>query len=373
MSVGPRPLVAHVIDRLPPDGAERLLADVLKFRSDDFDFVVVCLIGGGMLKDVIEEYGVPVVVMGCRNGWDPRILFRLSGWIRRNRPAIVHTHLFTADAWGRLVANMHRIPGVMTTVHSTNDWKQWYHRAVDRWLARWSSTIFACTEAVKMQLVGEFAIHLADRIVAVENGVDIDRVLTLASQPIDEIGGDGQCVAIIGRLHEAKGHGTLFEATSLMKEEGLTPTILVIGDGPLHEVLLAQAMKLGIEDQVCFLGFQDNPFAYLRQVEVVAMPSNWEGLPMALLEVMAVGVPVVASDVGGIGTVLTDGVNGLLVPPGQPRPLANKLKSALVDAGMRKTIGQASRETVRSLYDVKRVAIAYEESYQRVLSTGGDV
>src|SRR5690606_5361261 len=147
-----KPRVVHIIDRLPPDGAERLLCEVLRYRSDGFDYQVLCLAEGGVFEPVIRAMGVPVTVLDKRRGIDLRLVWRLWRWLRANKPQIVHTHLFTADTWGRLVARLAGVPLVFSTVHSVNSWQGRVHRLVDRTLALFTTRLIACTAQVADKL-----------------------------------------------------------------------------------------------------------------------------------------------------------------------------------------------------------------------------
>ena len=358
-----RPLVAHLIDRLPPDGAERLLADVLHNRSSDWDFVVVCLVEGGPLQKEIEQLGIPVVVLGCRSTWDIRVLPRLGQWLRQQQPDVIHTHLFMADTWGRLLGRIAGVSGIMTTVHSTNDWKKIHHHWVDRILSHTNDAIFACTEAVRDQLSVQLGSHIKDKLVTVENGVNVNRVVELSRQNRPESDPDDLLIAIVGRLHEAKGHDILFRAMKLMHADGVKPVLYVIGDGPERVSLENLAAELDLEEAIRFLGFQSNPFAWLSGVSAVAMPSRWEGLPMALLEVMALGLPVVASDAGGMGNVIEDGVNGYTIAIGDDNALAKRMTTLLTDKELRTSMGEHAQQTVNERYNVRRVVESYERAY----------
>ena len=147
-----KPLVVHIIDRLPPDGAERLLVDVLKNRSEKYEFVVLCLVEGGLLVDELEEMGVPVFILGRRGRYDISLLIRLISWLRKHHPLVVHTHLFTADSWGRLAAFIARVPGIFSTVHSVNSWKSTLYKLVDRIFALFTTHVIACSEEVAQVL-----------------------------------------------------------------------------------------------------------------------------------------------------------------------------------------------------------------------------
>ena len=103
-----------------------LLIDVLKNRSDRFNYVVLCLVEGGVLAEALDTMGIPVIIFGRSSAFDISLLFRLARWLRKNHVAVVHTHLFTADSWGRVAALMARVQGIFSTIHSVNSWKGQY-------------------------------------------------------------------------------------------------------------------------------------------------------------------------------------------------------------------------------------------------------
>ncbi|GIK82818.1 MAG: group 1 glycosyl transferase [Comamonas sp. SCN 65-56] len=368
-----RPLVAHVIDELPPDGAERLIVDVLRRRSARFRYVVVCLVRGGLLERELQEIGVPVVVLGSRGGFDFALLFRLVHWLRREHVAVVHTHLFAADAYGRVAARLAGVRAVFSTVHSVNAWKSSLHRSIDSLLARISTQVIACTDEVGQVL--RHRDHLpAARVTVVPNGIDLRRFEHASGSGVrDELGipTDVLICGVIGRLHPAKGHADLFEAIARLRAADRTRFVcLLVGDGELRAGLEAAAHELGIGEQLRWLGLRADVPRLLAALEFVVMPSRWEGLPMALLEAMACEKAVIATRVGGIPDVVRDQVDGLLVDSGNIDALARGMVRLMDDPTLRRSLGQHARQSVLARYDVSRTTQAYESMYAQALGVG---
>lgn len=362
--------VVHVIDELPPDGAERLLVDVLKHGSPAFRYSVVCLVRGGALVGELEAAGVPVTVLGRRGRFDPSLLVRLVRWLRTERPSVLHTHLFTADAWGRTAAWLARVPLVYSTIHSTNLWKSRLHRQVDRLLARVSTRVIACSTEVGERLVAHDGLP-RERVVVVPNGIDLRRFGSVERGGVRAELGIAETVpvlAVVGRLHEAKGHADLFAALEEVRHETRDFRCLVIGSGDLREALEADVRQRGLTEQVRFLGQRADVPRLLAASDAMVIPSRWEGLPIALLEAMAMRRAVVATAVGGIPDVIADGENGLLVPPGDRAALARALARLLGDADLRRRLGTAAGALVRRRYDVAGTAAAYEALYREALA-----
>ena len=368
-----KPRVVHIIDRLPPDGAERLLCEVLRYRSDDLDYQVVCLAEGGVFEPVIRAMGVPVTILGKRRGIDLRLVWRLWRWLRNNKPQIVHTHLFTADTWGRLVARLAGVPLVFSTVHSVNSWQGRVHRLVDRTLALFTTRLIACTAQVAEKLHNQDGID-ARRIVTLANGVDLQRFADVTPVDIErELGasGGGPWLAVLGRLEPVKGQAYLLECLALLRDQGIEFRCVLIGDGPERESLVEKVTRLQLADRVYLAGFRDEVPAWLAAIDVLVMPSRWEGLPMALLEAMALGKPVVAHAVGGIPDVVRDGQEGLLVPPHHPQQMMQALARLLGDAALRAQMGANALSRVRSHYSAEALARAYEKLYRDAMAEHG--
>lgn len=363
--------VAHIIDRLPPDGAERLLADMLKYRTDGIDCRVVCLVEGGQIADEIEAMGVPVEILGRAGRFDFTVLTRLTRRLRSLQPDVVHTHLFTADFWGRLAASLAGVPVILTTLHSTNDWKKGAHRIADRMMARVSDVVVGCTSMVREQAADELGRAGGSKVVTIENGIDISRVRTLGSETVELPLTRRPTAVVVGRLHEAKGHDVLFDAIASISDEGLRPDVLLVGGGELANSLAATADRLGISSNVFFLGQQVNPHPFVRAADFVIVPSRWEGLPMSILESMAQGKAIVSTNVGGIGGVITHEQNGLLVPPVAPTELGDAIVRLANNTELRERLGAQALAYVRRHHDIKDVSARYETIYRDILRRKG--
>ena len=362
--------VVHVIDELPPHGAERLLADILKHRGTAFQYTVLCLARGGALVGEIERCGVPVSVLGKRRRFDFKFFIELIRWMRAHRPAVVHTHLFTADSWGRLAAYLTGVPVIVATIHSDNRWKGPTERFVDKCLAKLSTRVIACSEDIGRGLIrGGIVSH--ERLVVIPNGIDLARLRTdLPAEVVRaewNIDRDLPVVGIVGRLHPAKGHEDLLIALARLKRNGTRVACLVIGDGELRGRLERKVSEFGLADTVIFAGFRTDVAQLLAMVDIVAMPSHWEGLPMTLLESMALGKAIVASSVGGIPDVIRDGENGVLIDPEAPGQLCAALERLAKDPGRRLMLGTKARSTVMTRYRISDTAAAYERLYVRTL------
>ena len=363
------PHVVHIIDELPPDGAERLLVDILRHRSAAFRFSVVCLIRGGELEEELRRIGVPVVILGRTGRFDLGLLFRLTGWLRSQHVSVVHTHLFTADAWGRAAAVLAGVRAIFTTVHSTNEWKGSLHRSVDRLLSRFSTHVIACSDEVREVLRNRDYLP-SERVVAIPNGIDLVRFqgVTPGNLLADlSISYEGCLLGVIGRLHPAKGHEDLIPVLSRIRDEGSKFHCLFVGDGELRPQLEDMTRHYGLESHITFTGQRRDVPRILAALDILVMPSRWEGLPMTLLEAMAMGKAVLATAVGGIPGVIQNDDSGALVLPQDQSALYSRLKQLMGNADLRARYGSRARDTVHARFSAARTSAAYEDIYRAAL------
>ena len=166
-------------------------------------------------------------------------------------------------------------------------------------------------------------------------------------------------IGVVGRLHPAKGHVDLIAAIGELRDQGVMLKCLIIGSGDIRAELEQEVRRLNLEDRIVFTGQRKDVPRLLAGLDVIAMPSRWEGLPLALLEAMAMSRPIVATRVSGIPDVIKDGENGLLVPAAQPKEFAAALRRLFDSPELRQRLGENALATLRRDYDVKRTGRAY--------------
>lgn len=367
----PSPLIVHMIDELPRDGAEMLLVDLMRLRVPGYRYQIACLIRGGPLDQEFERLGVPVKIFGRRGRIDPGLVLRLAAWLRREQVDVVHTHLFTADTYGRLAARLAGVPAVFSTVHNTvNPWKGAGRHAIDRLLARLSTAVVGCSEEVTQTLARRYRIPVR-KLVAIPNGIDLRKFSSASGAGVREEFGlppDRLLIGVVGRLHAQKAHADLFRALALLPQARAGQlACLVIGTGDLLAPLMQQVRELGLERCVQFTGMRQDIPRLVAALDVFVMSSHWEGLPIALLEAMASARAVLCTRVGGIPDVVVDGDNGLLVDAQDIPALAQGLERLLHDAALRQRLGQRARETVMARFDVSHTAAAYNQLHSQAL------
>jgi glycosyltransferase involved in cell wall biosynthesis len=362
--------VLQLITRLPVGGAERLIADtVRKLDRSRYDPVVCCIQARGEMATEIERSGVPVIcierMQSKRFDWGAvGVLERL---LASERIALVHAHLYHANLYGRLACLRAGVPAVVS-VHNTYTAPKLHRRLINRFLARSTKRVIAVSEDIKRDLMRHDGIP-AERIVVIANGVDFERLsssLTRA-QARQRLGIAETTLALgcVARLEEQKGHRFLLEAMSQLRD--LPVRLFLIGDGRLRADLEQRAASLGVADAVRFLGLRSDVPAILPALDLYAMPSLWEGLSIALLEAMAAGLPVVATDVGGVRQVLGEEQCGVRVSPGNAGELAQAIRALAASPGRRAALGAHARRRALERFSLDATLAALTAVYEEAL------
>jgi glycosyltransferase involved in cell wall biosynthesis len=364
--------VLWVIKGLGPGGAEHLLVDLARHADRErFRYRCVYLMPSkDHLVAALREEGVVVSGLGMRSDADPRWVLRLRELVSRSRPAIVHAHLPYAAIGSRLAVRSlgKRSPRMISTEHNTAG----RYRAPTRWADRATLPLDDRTIAVSRSVAASFPSRR--RIDVIPNGVDVERLRSRAldrNAARDALGlsPDAAVVGTVGGITAKKGHGALLEAARRVVAKDSDATFVWIGlpiEGAPLERRIAEA---SLTDRVRLAGYRENAAELLRAFDVFCLPSLHEGLPLSVLEALAVGVPVVATSVGGVPEALAGG-GGLLVPPGDAEALATALLELLEDPGRRARLS-AEGSTAAKAFDVRETARRTEALYLDTVGAGG--
>jgi glycosyltransferase involved in cell wall biosynthesis len=322
--------------------------------------------------EMLRQAGVVVESLGMRRRLpDPRGIQRLAHHIRRWRPDLVHSHMVHANLLARATRPFAPMPVLISTAHNINEgprWRELAYRLTDSLADLTTNVSTAATE----QYVRVGAVP-ARKIRHVPNGIDLTRFQRdpeLGARTRRQLGLEQRTVLLaVGRFEEAKDHFTLLTALRDVVRDHSDVVLLLVGAGSLEQSTRQHADRLGLADAVRFLGIRTDTPALMNAADAYVMASRWEGLPLVLLEAAAVGLPIVATDVGGNRDIVHDGKNGLLVPPGNPLALASGLRQVLGMAqSERVQWGEAGRAIVHRDYDIERVLDRWEEVYRELWS-----
>lgn len=325
----------------------------------------------GPLADVLRADGIPSRAFSRKGKWDPGPLVRLVQQFRADGTKVVHTHHLSQLLYGGLAG---RLAGcrVIHTEHEYYSLMRPRSQQLLRVLARLADRVTAVAEPVRSFLEGTVGLP-ASKLITIQNGVEVHRYE--AAVPLDrdehDLKNSDVIIGCVARLSPEKGHTVLLRAFRKVISRHPLARLALIGEGEERERLQHLAAELNIGHFVRFLGLRVDVPEVLAACDLFALPSIQEGFPMVILEALAAGKAVVASEVGAIPDVIRHGATGLLVPPGDAEALADALCLLIEDEGARQRLGQSGRELVREAYDFERTIGQYDELYQSVLGEAG--
>jgi glycosyltransferase involved in cell wall biosynthesis len=343
--------------------------------------------GEGSLADLAASHGVePVVIpeivgeaqLGRR---DVKALLTLYRLLRAERPHIVHTHTAKAGFIGRLAARLAGVPIVVHTYHGHvlrgyyGGVKTWLLRRMEQGLAGLTDQIIAVSEQVKRDLIA-YRVARADKIRVIPLGLDLGTFLdetTPRGELRREIGlsNGAPLVGIVGRIFPIKNHRLFLDAAAAVAAQERTARFLVVGDGVLRPAMEQHARALGIADRVVFTGWRRDLARIYADLDVLVVSSNNEGTPVSAIEAMAAGRPVVATRVGGLPDLISDGKTGRLVPPGDVHALSTAVLELLRDRPFARALGETARGQVRERFAAERLIADVQGLYGELLAAKG--
>ena len=296
----------------------------------------------------------------------------LAGFMRRVRPDVINPHLFRSTAVAAPVARALGIRRVVETYHGREAWRQGALRGrfvADRLIARLVTRVIAVSRGA-----ADFLVHgkgyPPHKVVVVPNGRDLTRFTPGAHRETvrKELGldRDAPVVGVVGRLETQKGHVYLLEAWPEVVRAHPDARLLVVGEGSLHDALVDQAWRRRVADSVIFTGFRSDVPRVLDAIDVLALPSLHEGMPLTAIEAAAAGRPVVATAVDGTPEVVREGETGFLVPPADPAALARALLAMLADTDAAERMGREACRWAHERFDVDTHVEATARVYREV-------
>ncbi len=359
--------VLFVIDELDIGGTEQQILELVRrIDRSRFEPHVCCFRYGRKAKE-IASFGVPVHHEPKRMKADPGLILRLASLMRRERFDIVQTYLWTANTWARLAARLAGVPIVVASERNVDIWEQRYKRTIGRWLAHSTDRIIANSEAVRRYLLDRGGLE-PDKVVTIYNGVNFERFHAPCDPQVrrQELGIPSSCVlaGVVARVEPAKDHATLLQAMSLIRDRVPNLHLVVVGGGTEEERLRRLSRELGIADRVHFTGFRTDAAEWLQSLDFSVLSSVKEGLSNSVIESMAAGRSIAATDVGGNAEVIIPEETGLLVPPRDTTALANALARLAESPELREKFGRAGQERVESVFAIAPMLAQTEQLYQ---------
>jgi glycosyltransferase involved in cell wall biosynthesis len=365
-----RPLrILYVANCLARGGAEKVITEWATYLQQTEHHVDICTIySKGHFADRLERQGIKIHNLALdpgietyrlRRKYHPRVILPLARLIRGGNYHIVHAHLFPTSLFVALASLFSNGQPYIFSEHNVFNRRRRFpfFKLLDRAIYRRYAQIVAVSDEVG-QALWRWLPGLEEKIQVVSNAVDPAQFdipdseirelrQTLNINPNDKI------VLFVGRLKPVKGVDILLEALANLPPAEMPARVLVVGDGPLKETLKKQAVDLGLEKRVTFLGLRADIPLLLKLADLIVLPSRWEGLPMILLEAMAAQTPVLATPVGGIPEVIEHGKSGWIVPPEDSSALAEGMAHLLQSSYLRARLSNGAFQTLRAQYSTQ--------------------
>lgn len=360
----------HVITDTGWGGAERhALALTTGLVQRGHGCQVAYLVGDGYLDGTFASRGVPTTNLRARSWVDPAALARLIQLVRRERFDVLHGHLFPGEVFATLAGLW--APGVALVCTKHND-EAFLRRRHFGILHRIISYRAARTIAISDH-VRRFTIEIGtadpSRVLTIHYGYDVPAAFPSREDVRRTVGAqtEGFLVGTAARLAVQKGHMHFLEAMPALVSEIPSLQVVIVGEGPMRPTLERRARELGVDQYLRLPGFCPDVQGFMCGLDIFVMPSLWEGFGLVLLEAMAAGRPIVASNVSAIPEVVEDGVTGLLVPPADPAALAEAILTLWREPALREKLGHGGRERLQERFSLDHMVDRTEQVYTEVL------
>lgn len=358
--------VVQAVENLRIGGIEKIVSTFAQgLNKDKYDVKVYCLAEGGAIADELIGNGHDVRILNLKTYHNPLNILKLASLMRKDKVDILHTHGYFASTFARLAAIIARVPIIFTNITSTYYDIRFRHRLIEEALSLFSDRIICVSNAVREFVIQSERIN-PGKIIVIHNGARIKppsypKIALRSGWGIKE--GD-KIIGTVARLEPVKGVEYFIRAAAEAAKAIDCVKFLIVGDGGHRRELENLADTLRIKDKMIFTGFLMNPQDALSVMDIFVLPSaEREGFSCALSEAMGFGLPVVVSKIGGNVEAVSDGVNGILVPPKDSDAMAEAIIALLKDPLKAKKMGQESRKLYHEKLSAEIMIKKTEELY----------
>ena len=314
------------------------------------------------ITDRLEKAGVHIEYLNKKPGFDASIIFKLVKLFKREKPDVVHTHIY-ASKYGLIAAVLAGIEKKVHTVHNVAQKEQGnLGKKVNSFMYKYFNVVpVALSQEVRKSISDVYRLQ-EDSVPTVFNGIDLSKCITKTNYKVNKI----FTILHIGRFMKVKNHETLIRAFATFVKKHPCSKLQLLGEGEMFDEMQNLAKTLDVADKVEFLGLQSNVYPFLHKADIFCLPSEYEGVPMTLIEAMGTGLPIIASNVGGIPDMLTNNEDALLI-----KPTSDELNEAMERLYQSDTLREEFGKKVKK----KAIVFSSEEMakrYERIYLKGGE-
>lgn len=363
----------HILPTLQIGGAEKQVVTLLKHIDKNKYQVSLCCFhsGGSLVEDINKNDNIDIIYLGFRLRHFFVSLIKLIFIMKKKNIHIVHTHLYTDHFWGRIAAVLAGVPVIITTEHGRGLWKKKRHLLFERIANKFTDMRIAVSEDIRQIRINKECTP-PEKVITIMNSINpedfivTDDVRLLRRKEFG-LNGEEAVLGTVARFDPDKALDLLLDAMSRISKKIKRVKLLLVGDGYLRKDLEEHARKIGIAEKVIFAGIRTDIADLLSIMDVYVNSSHREGVPVSLLEAMAAGKAVVATDVGGNSEVINDSSVGMLVPANRAEVLAESIISLLDDVERRMRMGSNARERIENNFSIKIQSKKIESLYEELL------
>ncbi|MCM8805094.1 MAG: glycosyltransferase [Candidatus Omnitrophica bacterium] len=360
--------ICYIIGTLEVGGAEKQLYLLIKnLDKERFKPFLISLRDGRMKKDFEEITNLYLLKKKFK--FDLAILLGLIRIIKKEKPDILHTFMFTSNTWGRLVGIICKIPVIIASERSVDLWKKWYHKLIDRFLLKFTDKIICNSEEVKNIYLKKTK---GDRrkFLVIYNGIEIEEYEKIKEnyRLKEEFGIKNEKIILTGgRLSFEKNLETFLYVAKKVKERFSYVKFFIVGEGEEEERLKKLAENLNIKDSVIFTGYRNDLPELIKISDIVVLISLWEGMPNLIIEGMICKKPVICTKIGGGKEIIKDGENGFLVDPDDEEVIKEKILFLLKNDEKCKIMGEKGYNFAKKTFSLKNMVENYQNLYIELL------
>lgn len=357
--------IAHIIPNLGVGGAEKLVLDICNhINKNRFNVKIISLYSSNnsVYEKIAKENNISIIFLNKKAGIDLKIIYQLIKIFRMEKINIIHTHLYVMPyvLIASLFCNIkHRIH----TVHNMADKELSKNlRMIMKFGYKFFNVIpVAISDYIKETIIEEYKIS-EDKIPCIYNGIDVKQF-----KEKYDVQNKNMHLIHIGSFKKAKNHSMLINCFNIIAKENDKVKLFLVGDGELKNKIVDKVKKLQLEDKVIFRGIQKDIVNELHSANIFVLSSDYEGVPICILEAMACGLPIVTTNAGGVIDIIENNKNGIIVEKGNYLQMSDEIKKLIYDENKRSELGRQARNDAKK-YDIRIVAKQYEQLYLKIYS-----
>ena len=363
--------ICYVIGQLGKGGAEKQLYEIVKgINKNNFEPVIISLSRGGYWSKEIKKLNIHVIELRRKKHIELTRLFKLIKLVRKIKPAIVHTYLFSANSYGRIAAILDRVPIIIASERNlpklSRD-KNIYQISIDKLLMSFSDGVICNSYKCSEILVRKYLFD-ENKVFTVSNGINSKEYLKKANWGTQKKLAQ-KVIGTVGRLTPQKNHKLLLDVAKIILDHYGKRDIkfMIVGDGVLRNKLEQYSKNLGIQNSVVFTGERNDVSYLLYNMDIFIMTSLYEGMSNALMEAMLAGLPIVTTNVGGNSELIIEGETGVLCPLNDAKAFADKIIYFIDNETQAKQIGDNAKQRIIKEFGIEKMIKRIENIYTKLL------